>query len=271
MDSHPVFAADDRGGIAGFFSEHDYAVVGDALAADEVAFLNDFVDRSKARIPAEWGVGQGVLHTHGQILVEHPELDRFARHPAVLPLVEDILGPETRFAQIDFRDVPVGVGEKAALRFHRDRGFVPEEFWVRQQACAYVCAVYYLSDVGPDDTCFCVVPGSQDCESIEEARERLGNACREIPVRGPAGTAVLYDISIHHTRLLGANDAGRRTMHHYFSREGNPPLTNWALVPERLARHADAPVRAYYSQWTEAMRDYAAAGFSDEFYRNRPR
>ena len=271
MDGHPVFAAADRGGILDFFDQQDYAVVAGALDADEVAFLNDFVDRSKARIPDEWGVGKGVLHTHGQILVEHPELDRFARHPAVLPLVEGILGDETRFAQIDFRDVPPGVGEKAALRFHRDRGFVPEAFWARQRACAYVCAIYYLSDVGPEDTCFCVVPGSQDCESVEEARERMGDACREIPIRGPAGTAVLYDIAIHHTRLLGPNDAGRRTMHHYFSREGNPPLTNWVLAPERLARHADARVRAYYSQWTDAMRDYAAADFATEHYRDRQR
>ena len=50
MDGHPVFAAADRGGILDFFDQQDYAVVAGALDADEVAFLNDFVDRSKDAI-----------------------------------------------------------------------------------------------------------------------------------------------------------------------------------------------------------------------------
>ena len=81
-----------------------------------------------------------------------------------------------------------------------------------------------------------------------------------------AGTAVLYNIAIYHTRKLGPRDAGRRTLHQYFSRHGNPPLTSWALAPKRLAEHADQEVRAFYSQWTEKMRAYAAADFSEDFY-----
>lgn len=263
MNTHPTFRSDQRGEILNFFRSQQYAVVGDALCATEVAELNQLVDRSKAHYPALWGIGSADIHTHGQILVDHPEMDPFARHPLALGLVKDLLGPEPRFAQIDFRDVPPGVGEKAALPFHRDRGFVPAAFWQENlRQCAYVCAIYYLSDVGDGDTCFCVVPNSHPYPSREEAALQMGDAYVEIPIRGSAGTMVLYNIAIYHTRVLGQRDAGRRTMHHYFSREGNPPLTNWALVPRRLAQHEDGETRAYYSQWTEAMQVYAEAGFS---------
>lgn len=263
MRVHPTFSSDQRGEIIDFFRGQQYAVVGAALSTAEVAALNQFVDRSKGQCPALWGVGSADIHTHGQILVDHPEMDSFARHPLTLGLVAEILGPQPRFAQIDFRDVPAGVGDRAALPFHRDRGFVPAAYWEeKQEECVYVCAIYYLSDVGEGDTCFCVVPNSHPYATREEAEQQMGPAYAEIPIRGPAGTMVLYNIAIYHTRVLGRSDAGRRTMHHYFSREGNPPLTNWALVPRRLAEHEDPETQAYYSQWTEAMRAYADAGFT---------
>ena len=201
-----------------------------------------------------------------QILVRHPELDPYTRPETTYPLVEAILGPDARFAQFDFRDVPDGIGEKAAMHFHRDRGAVPPDFWAaHEKDCTFLCAIYYLNDVGPEDTCFCVVPNSQGHADIDEARAQMGDAYAEVPIRGPAGTCVFYNIGIYHTRRPGRNDAGRRTLHQYFSRETNPPLTNWALVPRRLAEHADPATRAYYSHWTDLMHDYAAS-FAPEFY-----
>lgn len=267
MHSHPTFAPTEQRQIVDFFRAQNYAVVADVLSADELRFLNEFVEHSQEQVPAEWGIGHAAVYSHGQILVNHPQLDHYARHPHTLPLVKTILGPEPRFSQIDFRDVPVGIGEKAGMDFHRDRGFVPKEYWEEKRLeCVYVCAIYYLSDVGDDDTCFCVVPNSYAYETLEEAKTEMGEAYREIPIRGKAGTLVLYNIAIYHTRQLGANDAGRRTLHHYFSREGNPSLTNWALIPQRLAEHADAETKAYYSHWTEKMQNYVKVGFSADFY-----
>ena len=47
-----------------------------------------------------------------------------------------------------------------------------------------------------------------------------GEAYREIPIRGKAGTAVLYNITTYHTRKGGSAECthGRRTMHNYHSR-----------------------------------------------------
>jgi len=38
------------------------------------------------------------------------------------------------------------------------------------------------------------------------------------------------------------------------------------MLPKRLAEHADAEVRTFYSQRTDATRAFAEAGYCDEYY-----
>ena len=87
---------------------------------------------------------------------------------------------------------------------------------------------------------------------------------REVPIRGAAGTAILYNIAIYHARFAGTTDAGRRTQHTYYSRTASPVLTEWVLIPERLAQHPDPAQRTFYSQWTPATQRYADAGFKKD-------
>ena len=42
-----------------------------------------------------------------------------------------------------------------------------------------------------------------------------------------------------------------------------PSLTDWNLIPERLARHEDPETRQFFSHWNSAMGDWAAAGFPE--------
>jgi hypothetical protein len=51
----------------------------------------------------------------------------------------------------------------------------------------------------------------------------LGSEFQELPIYGPAGSAILYDISLYHTRRDGPGR--RRTQHSYFARAGTPALT----------------------------------------------
>ena len=184
--------------------------------------------RSKGEIPREWGPDRLGVFSHGQILVHHPELDRFIQPAISYDLVRTIMAPQPRFAQFDFRDVPAGKGD-GEMRFHRDRPYQPttETEPERPYECTYVCAIHYLSDVEASDPCFCVVPNSGPYETLDEARVPLGDAYAEVPIRGPAGTLVLYDIAIFHTRLPGQQARARRTLHHYYSRGRQP-------VPDQL-------------------------------------
>ena len=248
--------------ILQFFKDHNYVVIEDALSEEEVSTLNAFVDSSQREIPEEWGVG-GKMPGHGQILVEHPELDRHVQPPRSYPIVEAILGEGVRFAQFDFREAPPETAGDCAMDFHRDRRKVALNR--RKESpfeCAYLCAIYYLWDVHDCCPCFCVMPNSHRYETKEEARAQMTNY-QEVPIRGKAGTGILYNIDIFHARVTGVDACthGRRTQHTYYSHVTNPPLTYWMLVPERLARHPDAATREFYSQWTEDMAEHAAVHF----------
>jgi hypothetical protein len=93
MEEHPTFAPSEREQIIDFFREQNYVVIKDALTPDELHFLNQFVDGSQQQIPAEWGIGHADIYSHGQILVNHLELDHYARHSAVMPLIKKFWAP----------------------------------------------------------------------------------------------------------------------------------------------------------------------------------
>jgi len=272
MNDYPVFTPDQQSEFLDFYQRYNYGVLADAFSALDMTFLNDFVDRSKEKIPREWKPAIENVHSHGQIIVYHPEMDPYQQHPGAFPLVEAIMGKDTvRFAQFDFRDVPKGVGD-TPMRFHRDRSFYPAAGTTPKngifEASSYVCVIHYLNDVNEDDPCFCVVPNShlEEYGNAEEAKEKMGDAYQEVPIRGPAGTAVFYNINIFHTRRSGLAQNGRRTQHTYYSCATSPPLTNWVLVPQRLTEHPDPAQRRYYSQWSEATQAFADAGYSEEYY-----
>ena len=263
MADYPTFAADQADEILAYFTENGFAVIENSLSAEDVRYLNDFIDRSQEERPDEWGVGKRPLRDHGQILVDHPELDRFVQHGATYPILNAILGEDIRFAQFDFRHALDGTGTNVGMGWHQDRPQVTRENWDPNHAykCRYGCSIHYLTDVTDDTPCFAVVPNSLHCESIDEAREKKGDDFQILPLRGPAGTGIIYNIATLHTRLAGTTDAGRRTQHTYFSMATSPALTNWALIPERLAKSEDPARRAFYSQWTPATVEWAENGF----------
>jgi hypothetical protein len=228
--------------------------------------MRDFVERSERDIPQEWGPDQWGCRSHAQILVHHPELDAHVRPAVAWGLVDEIMGPDTRFAQFDFRDLWDGATAGQQLRLHKDREYEPRanDDPCTRFDCTYVCAIHYLFDVGEDHPCFGVVPNSQHYKSLDETREKMGDAFQVIPICGPAGTVVLYNIGIQHTRMPGV---GRRlTQHNYFSRAQSGPLGDWVMLPERLTEHSDAEVRTFYSQWSDATTAFAASGYADEYY-----
>jgi hypothetical protein len=272
MSDYPVFTPDQPEQFLEFYRRHQYGVVSDAFSAGDLGFLNDFVDASMAAIPKEWHPAIQNVRSHGQVIVNHPQLDPYLQHPGAFPLVQAIMGrDEVRFAQFDFRDVSPGAGD-TPMPFHRDRNFYPPAGTTPKNGIfedsSYLCVIHYLSDVKADDPCFCVVPNShsQAYGTYEEAQKGMGSAYGEVPIRGRAGTAVFYNINIYHTRQSGLAANGRRTQHTYYSCETSPPLTDWALVPQRLAEHPTPEQRRYYSQWSDATRAFAATGYADAYY-----
>ena len=295
-ETPPAFDPGRQGeAAAAFFESHGYVVLSDCLSPGELAFLNTFCDRTQAQMPEVWGLGerrkphhrnQGLIYS--QPLLDHPELDPYVRHPRSFPVVARLLGGEerVRFAEFNLRETPQGAGA-GAMNFHHD--MVREDRLTRTpyMPCDWLCAIHYLSDVIPGAPCFCVVPDSFRYASLKEAYVGLGEGYREVPLYGQAGTCILYDTAIFHTRLDGDGDRMRRTWHQYYARGGwlrsalpttdryiRPPasvLTDWNLFPERLARSDDAATRLFFSHWNTAMGEWAAGGFDPAVRAAMPR
>ena len=130
--------------------------------------------------------------------------------------------------------------------------------------CDWLCAIHYLTDIEPGTPAFCVVPKSNMYNSLQEAFNGLDDDHLEVPIYAPAGTCILYDTAIFHTRRDGDGIRARRTWHQYYARGGwlptdtrydrppTPVLTNWNLFPERLALHPD-PKKTFFSHWNTAQ------------------
>jgi hypothetical protein len=295
-ETPPAFdSASDLEAACLFFEEHGFVVLAGCLDPAELRHLNDFCDRTQAELPEAWGLGgrrkphhrnQGLIYS--QPLLDHPELDRYTRHPRSFPVVARLLGGEDkpRFAEFNFRETPQGAGA-GAMAFHHDA--VRDDRLLRSpyNPCDWICAIHYLTDVEPGAPCFCVVPGSNRFKTLRAAYERLGDDYREVPLYGPAGTCVLYDTATFHTRLDGDGERMRRTWHQYYARGGwlrsalpttsryvrspSPVLTDWNLFPERLARSPDPRVRLFFSHWNTAQGEWVASGFDPEVRKAMPR
>ena len=274
-----------------FFTTNGYVVLNDCLARTEIDHLNEFYDRTQEGRPHAWGIGQDRKPHHhqqglifSQPLLDYPELDPYTQHHSSFPVVARILGGEeyVRFSEFNFREAPENAGI-AAMNFHHDA--VSADRFTRSpyMPCDWLCAIHYLTDVEPGTPAFCVVPQSNTYNTLQEAFDGLATNYREVPIYAPAGTCVLYDTAIFHTRLDGDGIRSRRTWHQYYARGGwlptntryvrppTPVLTNWNLFPERLALHDDPKKRLFFSHWNTAQCEWVASGFADQIRKSMPR
>jgi hypothetical protein len=278
-----------------FFADQGYVVLARSLTTEQVDFLNAFCERTQDERPAAWGLteqrkphhrNQGLIYS--QPLLDHPELDPFTRPRPSYDVVARLLGGEdkVRYSEFNLRETPEGAGN-LAMNFHHDA--VREDRFTRTpyMPCDWLCSIHYLTDVEPGAPCFCVVPQSGRYETLQLAFNGLGNDYREVPLYGPAGTCVLYDTATFHTRLDGDGEQMRRTWHQYYARGGwlrsalpaapryirspTPPLTDWNLIPERLAMSPDPAERLFFSHWNTAQGEWAATGFDPEVRKAMPR
>ena len=106
------------------------------------------------------------------------------QHPSTFPIVDRILGGQSRFAQFDFRETPVGAGMQK-MGFHHDAA-IPERLTRDDdQPPDYLCTIHYLCDVlNEASPAFAVVPATHKRLTIKEAKENMGDEYVEIPLLG---------------------------------------------------------------------------------------
>ena len=286
----PKFTPDQHEEICAFFRAEGYAVIVGAMDQGEVDHLNNFFSSTQAdpKWMRAWGLGdvregyhnnQGLIYS--QPLLDHPELDKYTQHPGNYRVVCDLLGGDDkpRHAEFNFREAPEGAG-KRAMNVHHDAAQDSRINRDPYGAPDWMCAIHYLTDVNENTPAFAVVPHSHLQLTLKDAYENIPDYSEQ-PLFGPAGTCVLYDTALYHTRLDGKDDSGkiRRTVHQYYARGSwdedgrgpTPPLTNWNVFPKRLAASEDPDKRRFFSHWNTAMCEWAASDWSDDVRAMMPR
>lgn len=211
----------DTGRLAQDFDERGYCVAEALLSPAEVAALSDLTDRvveSARGVEAE----NDVFDLEDSHTPDDPRVRRIkkphnvdplymetARHPAMLAIVNRLLGPAVRLhhSKVNMKAPRYG----APLEWHQDWAFIPHS------RMALAIAAVMLDDVGMDNGPMLVLPGTHKeglkdhhdggyfVGAIDPATLDLNAA---VPLTGPAGTVSFHHpLTIHGSAL---NESARK-------------------------------------------------------------
>jgi len=138
--------------------------------------------------------------------------------------------------------------------WHRDRQHMVD----RPYRCGYIHMMLYLTDVHEGTHCFSISPESCDDPilAIEEQVKQRGG----VPLHGPAGTVILFNLSVVHAATVRATPHERKSVQVYYGHRDGPVLSECTTIPSSLWRdHRDSEVRGFYHLLNARSRQYAEA------------
>ena len=184
-----------------FFQANGYLIVPEALSASQVERLTRVVDRVDAR---ERGPQhQGKLLSVTNVVHEDDAMVELVTQPTILPKVWGILGWNIYLyhSHLDVTPSENSRLQNWSVAWHQDSMRVNDEIETNPRPRLSLKVGYYLSDVsdlGRGNTL--VLPGSQLQNELDLPQDGQSNPAGVVPVRGPAGAAVIIDRRIWHSR-----------------------------------------------------------------------
>jgi ectoine hydroxylase len=205
------------------FERNGYAVVEDALAPGELRRLTEAVDR------VHTARGGGALHELGFLTLDHEFLEPLA-HPAVLPLVRDLLGWNiyVYHCHLDVHP-PLARAPEPVWRWHQDGGRQNVDLPPPRPRLS-VKVAWYLTDVTcGDDGATWIIPGSHVHDRLARAADG-STPPGAVPLCVRAGSAVLIDRRLWHARGDNVSNRTRKALFYAYTyrwirqRDDLPPL-----------------------------------------------
>jgi ectoine hydroxylase-related dioxygenase (phytanoyl-CoA dioxygenase family) len=225
-----------------FLKKNGYVVIPAALSATEVVELNQALDIDRQKYPQLWPErGEGGRSQSVSVLLTSTAFDCTIRHPAVLPLLEALMGEELCFAELSVMVRAPLDQEPSPPVWHRDKENWPEH----PLALHNISAVYYLTDVDASTHCFGVVPEGLEAK-MASPTDRDGT--NGVELYGRAGTVILFNAGSVHAGVVRRTVRDRRTIHIYYGHRSQPPLSNHTIFPRRLLEAKDEAIRLFYSR-----------------------
>jgi hypothetical protein len=224
-----------------FFRAHSYIILPDLLTPDQVAALNEAIDRDRNQNRFMW-LCEGSPDYNCNLLLTEPLFEITIRHPTVLQLVERLMGGPICFEELSVRHT--GPSDTARpTGWHRDRAHWPEH----PLHLDYPQVIYYLTDVDEGTHCFTISPEPADGQILEtEAQIERGGT---VYFHGRAGSAILFNAATLHGVTVRKGDRHRRIVQVYYGHPHRPSLSEVTLIPPRLWRdHPDPEIRRFYGK-----------------------
>jgi ectoine hydroxylase-related dioxygenase (phytanoyl-CoA dioxygenase family) len=247
--SHLTAVSPDAQAAASSIEEQGYALVENVLAPDEVDGLRRALVR-QAAIEQENGIaardsaindGQRVYN----LIAKSPRFVEIARHPFVLAVMEELLGPAFLLSNLTANIARPGRPEKDPARnLHHDVGFIdiaaPRPRPLHQYAIVGQ-VIWMLDDFTELNGATRIVPGSH----LEGRWPDPADADRAVPALGPKGSALIFDGRLWHQTGTNETESDlRHALLAYYCVPWLRPQENWpAALPATLADTFPAEVR----------------------------
>ena len=225
-----------------FFRAHGYCAIPGALSAKELATLNGAIDRDREQYPQLWQHrGEGGRYQNATVLLSSQAFDMVIRHPAVLGLVEELMGSELCFEELSVMVREPQVQDPPQAVWHRDTSHWSDH----PLALRNLSLVYYLTAVDAASHCFAIVP-----ETVEQKRCEYAapDPQRAVELYGKAGTAIVFNAGSGHAGVVKKTQCERRTIHVYYGHRRLPPMSDHTVVPRRLVEGGDEAARHFYGR-----------------------
>ena len=167
-----------------------------------------------------------------RIIDADPRFARFLDHPAVEPLLVEFLGAEYRHIDNDLYFTHPGFqggGWHRGVRANPSGHVVDGQF-----TCSMVKVFYCLTDVGPGEGEFVVVPGSHKA-AFETDMDRRDLPGQKIFDDVHAGDVIVFDEGLLHNGRPNPSKKTRQTIIMNFGRQDAGAWPGYAPNPETLA------------------------------------
>jgi ectoine hydroxylase len=227
------------------FNDDGYLVVEDALPPDLVRRLNVVVDRIDAQERLTSDLGPQAIMAKFRTVVEDDLFLEVLDYPTTVPRVCDILGWNIQHYISHLIVYPPEPTDTDRVRkgagWHQDGGRpVPE--MERPHPRLSLKVAFWLSDVlTPDNGAMRIVPGSHKLDERPPGTDADGDPNGAMHVLARAGTAVIFDRRMWHSRGWNYSDITRKALFLGYSYRWLRGL-DYNLMPPELLRRCD-PIR----------------------------
>ena len=238
-----------------FFRHNGYVSLGQVFEGDELRRFTNLYDQDRSEQGSFWRPISN--HGHQTLncdpLISSPEIDDLIRHPSLISPIETIFEGPSCLGEVCLRHMVPREGAPEEI-WHRDRPHSTE----RPYRCGFLQMMLYLSDVHEGTHCFSISP--EPCDGpILETEDQLKQR-GAVHLHGPAGTAVLFNLSVLHAATVRTTPHERKTVQIYYGHRGGPVLSDGTMIPTSLWRdHPDPEVRGFYGLMTTRSLQYAKA------------